>query len=470
MDGTNLGILTLIPVVSFFVLAFLTKKCILSIVVSGILGYALYYKAGFFMPMLDAMLDASCDGDNNYIVIICLLFGCLVQLLRESKGAIAVGDLDIKYLKSEKQVLFLTWLCGIIIFIDDYLSILVTANCVLTLSDEHKTPREMLCYIINTTSAPVCLIIPISAWVVFFSGVFGQQAEAAVVGDSAMDIYYHIMPYFFYPFLCVIFVLLVILGVVPKMGGIKKAYKRVEETGQLWPESSNLQNQGDELGEVMGAASTNSGKEEKEIKPHLWAFVVPMAVVIFTTLWLDDILYGVSIGIFACFILFIPTRIMTLGKFCDACYKGLEDMLFIAVVLITSLFYREAINLIGLPQFLIDAAGPYMSAAWLPAVSFVLIGLVCFATGNIWSVPALCTPIILPLAASTGANIPLTLGAIISAACFGAQACFYSDVTLMSASACRINNVDYAVAQLPYIGIVTAISFVAYVIAGFVMV
>ena len=144
-------------------------------------------------------------------------------------------------------------------------------------------------------------------------------------------------------------------------------------------------------------------------------------------------------------------------------------MLFIAVVLVTSLFYRESINLIGLPDYLIDVAGPYMSAAWLPAVSFVLIGLVCFATGNIWSVPALCTPIILPLAASTGASIPLTLGAIISAACFGAQACFYSDVTLMSASACRINNVDYAVAQLPYIGIVTAISFIGYVVAGFML-
>lgn len=467
MDGTNLGILTLIPVVSFFVLAFLTKKCILSIMVSGLLGYILYYKAGFFMPMMDALLNASCDSDNNYIVIICLLFGCFVQLLRESKGAIAVGDLARKYVKSEKQVLFLTWLCGIIIFIDDYLSILVTANCVLTLSDEHKTPREMLCYIINTTSAPVCLIIPISAWVVFFSGVFEQQPETAVVGDSAMDIYYHIMPYFFYPFLCVIFVLLVILGVVPKMGGIKKAYQRVAETGQLWPETSNAQNQGNELGEVMGAVA--SQEEEREVTPHLWTFVVPMAVVIAATLILDDILYGVSIGIFVCFILFIPTRIMSLGKFCDSCYKGLEDMLFIAVVLVTSLFYRESINLIGLPDFLIDVAGPYMSAAWIPAISFVLIGLVCFATGNIWSVPALCTPIILPLAASTGANIPLTLGAIISAACFGAQACFYSDVTLMSASACRINNVDYAVAQLPYIGIVTAISFVGYVIAGFML-
>ncbi|MEE0745824.1 MAG: Na+/H+ antiporter NhaC family protein [Anaerovoracaceae bacterium] len=470
MEGTNLGIITLIPALSFLVFALVTKKCILSIILSGMLGYIFYYKASFFMPMMDALLEATCDADNNYIVVICLLFGCFVQLLRQSKGAMAVADMARRYVKSEKQVLLMTWICGVIIFIDDYLSILVTANCVLNLSDEYKTPREMLCYIINTTSAPVCLIIPISAWVVFFSGVFEQQPEAAVVGDSAMDIYYHIMPYFFYPFLCVIFVLLVILGIVPKMGGIKKAYRRVEETGQLWPPSSNVQNQDDELGEDMGAITDDSKKDEKEITPHLWAFIVPMAVVIVVTLWLDDILYGVACGIFSCFVLFVPTRIMSIGKFCDTCYKGLEDMLFIAVVLVTSLFYRDSIDLIGLPDYLIDVAGPYMSAEWLPAISFILIGLVCFATGNIWSVPAVCTPIILPMAAACGASIPLTLGAIISAACFGAQACFYSDVTLLSASACRINNVDYAVAQLPYIGIVTAISFVGYIVCGFVMV
>jgi tetracycline resistance efflux pump len=469
MDGTNLGIITLIPVLSFLVFALITKKCILSIMLSGILGYIFYYKAGFFVPMMDALLKATTDGDNNYIVVICLLFGCFVQLLRQSKGAVAIGNLARRYIKSEKQVLLMTWICGIVIFIDDYLSILVTANCVLPLSDEHKTPREMICYIINTTSAPVCLIIPISAWVVFFSGIFEQQKEAAVVGDSAMGIYYNIMPYFFYPFLCVIFVLLVILGIVPKMGGIKKAYKRVAETGQLWPPSSNMQNQSDELCEVMGAITDDSAKEEKEIKPHLWSFFIPMAVVVVITIWQSDILYGVSCGIFACFLLFVPTRMMSLGKFCDTCYKGLEDMLFIAVVLVTSLFYRESINLIGLPDYLIDVAGPYMSAAWLPAISFILIGLVCFATGNIWSIPAVTTPIILPLAAASGASIPLTLGAIISAACFGAQACFYSDVTLLSASACRINNVDYAVAQLPYIGIVTAISFILYLIFGFAM-
>lgn len=360
-------------------------------------------------------------------------------------------------------MLLLTWICGVIIFIDDYLSILVTANCVMTLADEHKTPREMLCYIINTTSAPVCLIIPISAWVVFFSGIFEQQPEAAVVGNSAMDIYYHIMPYFFYPFLCVIFVPLVIMGIIPKMGGMKKAYKRVEETGKLWPDSSDVQNSGFETFEI-------DENDENAKKPRLWTFVVPMVVVIVVALWMDDILYGVVLGIVSCLVLYIPTRVMTFGKFCDACYKGLEDMLYIAVVLVTSLLYRQAIDILGLSDYLIEVAGPYMSAAWLPAIAFLLIAAVCFVTGSIWSIPAICTPIILPLAASTGASIPLTLGAIISAACFGAQACFYSDVTLMSASACRVNNVDYGVAQLPYVGIVSAITFVAYIIAGFVMI
>ena len=167
MDGGNLGIITLIPMLSFFVFAFITRRCVFSILLSGILGFLFYYGADFFEPTVQALLDAACDADNNYIVIICLLFGCFVQLLRQSNGATAMANWARKYVKSERQVLFLTWLCGVIIFIDDYLSILVTANTILPIADEKKTPREMLCYIINTTSAPVCLIIPISAWVVF---------------------------------------------------------------------------------------------------------------------------------------------------------------------------------------------------------------------------------------------------------------------------------------------------------------
>lgn len=148
----HFGALTLIPALGFLVLALLTRKTITSIVISGLAGYIIYYKAGFVIPSLESLVDACTDWDNSYIVVICLLFGCLVQLLRASKGPMAFGDLVRKYANTQKKTLIATWIAGVIIFIDDYLSILVTANTILPVADEHKTPREMLCYVINTTS------------------------------------------------------------------------------------------------------------------------------------------------------------------------------------------------------------------------------------------------------------------------------------------------------------------------------
>lgn len=457
------GILSLFPAVFFLAFALITRKTITAIVLSGASGYIIYYKLGFFPETLDAIVRACTDYDNMWIVLVCLLFGCLIQLLRESKGAVVFGEFTKKYANTQKKGLLATWLLGVIIFIDDYLSILATANTLMPVTDSQKTPREMLAYVINTTSAPVCVIIPISAWVVFFSGIFAAQPEVQYLGDTGSQIYYSIMPYFFYPFLCVLMVPAVILGIIPKMGGMKKAFKRVEETGKLWSPASEMMNKEAEI-----VKSSQEEKEENGVTPRLWTFVLPMAVVIAITIWQQDILMGVVIGIGTC-LLYLPTKVMTFSKFTDCCYKGLEDMLFIAIVLVTSLFYRESMLLIGLPKYVIEVVGPIMSPALLPAVAFVAVGLICFATGSIWSIPALTTPIVIPLAASIGSSLPLTLGAIVSAAIFGAQACFYSDVTLMTSSACRINNVDYGIAQLPYIVIATVISTIAFVIAGIMM-
>jgi Na+/H+ antiporter NhaC len=477
----HFGALSLIPAVLFLVLALVTRKTITSIVISGLSGYILYYKGEFLWPTIDHLVTSMTDYDNMWIVLVCMLFGSLICLLREAKGTIIFGNFAKKYANTPKKGLMATWMLGVVIFVDDYLSILATANTLMPVTDAQKTPREMITYVINTTSAPVCVIIPISAWVVFFSGIFEKQPEAAVLGETGQQIYYHIMPYFFYPFLCVLFVPLVILGIVPKMGGMKKAYERVARTGKLWPESSDILNR--PAGEPALATAVGSGagvvvpRTEAEAAappaqgagmPRLWSFVAPMGLVIAVTVWQEDIMLGVIIGIIGC-LSFIPTRIMTFSRFCDCCLEGLQDMTFIAVVLVTSLFYRESMLLVGLPDYVIEVAQPLMSPALLPLIVFIAVGLVCFATGNIWSIPALTTPIVVPLAAAIGANLPLTLGAIISAAVFGAQACFYSDVTLLSSSACRVSNVDYAIAQLPYIIIVSILSAILFAVAGFVL-
>ena len=461
-EAVNLGILSLIPVVLFLVVAIWTKKCVSAILLAGLSGYILVYKAGFIQASLDALIDACCDWDNNYIIVVCILFGCLVQLLRESRGAEAVSEFARKYVKSDKQVLLIAWLAGVIIFIDDYLSILAVGNSLLPLADEKKTPREMLCYVLNTCSAPMCVIVPVSAWFVFFAGVFEASPETAVLGDTGAAVYYHSMPYFFYPFLCVIMVPFVIY--LPKLGGMKRAYERVEQTGKLWGPNSDLMNSEAALTET---AAEESG--EAKGTPHIWAFVVPMAVVIGIGIWQGDMLWGAVFGLLACLVLFVPTKIMSLDTYLECCYKGAEDMLFIALVLESSLFYRTAIAETGLSDYVIETVGPLMSAGLLPAITFVVLGLLCFITSNIWSMPAIFTPVVLPLAASIGCSIPLTLGAIMSAAILGAQSCFYSDVTLLSASTSKIHNLEYTLAQMPYVLICSAICLVGFVVCGFVM-
>ena len=173
----------------------------------------------------------------------------------------------------------------------------------------------------------------------------------------------------------------------------EKAYQRVEQTGKLWPPSSDMLNREEMVGATGAIASEEEA--EREFEPRLWTFLLPMIIVILITIWQGDILIGVAAGIVSC-LLYIPAGIMSFGKFCDMCYKGIEDMLFIGVVLVTSLFYRESMLLVGLPEFIIEVAGPFMSAALLPAIVFIVVGLICFATGNIWSIPAVTTPIVVP--------------------------------------------------------------------------
>lgn len=454
----NFGLISLIPAILVIVLSIWTKKVLEALVISGVVGYVIYYGFGFVGPSIDGLCE-SMDGDTMWVVLISLLFGALIYLLRESNGTKAFGNIARKYANNPQKSLMFTWLLGIIIFIDDYLSILTSANAMIEVTDEQGIPREMLSYVIDTTSAPVCVIIPISAWVVYFAGIFEKEPAAAFLGDNGLEIYYSIIPYFFYPFLCVLMVPLVIYGIIPKLGTMKKAYDRVRETGAVYSEASKIYNH-----EI-----TEFNNDSKKV-PKLYTFIIPMLVVVVITIWQNDVLWGVLAGIVACAVIYLPTKVMTFDKFSECIVGGIADMSFLGAILVASTFLRNAMLLIGLPDYVIEVASPYMSPNLLPAVGFVVICAVVFVTGSIWSIPAVTTPILVPLAAAVGASIPLTLGAIISAAVFGAHACFYADVTILSSAACRINNMDKALAQLPYALICGIITLIMLIVAGFVLV
>ena len=453
MDG---GVITLLPAAVVIVFAVVTRKTFESLLLGTFICCVIAAGTGSVTMFIDFLNQAVSDIDVMWIVLISVLFGSLIRLLRESRAAWAFSDIIRKYATTGKRSLLITWLMGVVLFIDDYLSIMTTANTMMETCDRKKVPREMLAYVLDSTSAPVCVIIPISAWVVYFSGIFEAQPETAYLGGG-MSAYYSAMPSMFYAWICVIIVPFVILGIIPRIGPMKKAWRRAEEENKPYSDYSKKFNE--ELPEIDSAG-----------KVKVWHFLVPILTVVAITLLMDDILYGVIGGVLMCGILFLPSRIMTFDQFSDCMINGMQDMMWLAVLIVSGATLRYGVNEIEMPQFVIEAVSPYMSGAFLPVVVFLTVAILAFVTSGIWALPAVITPIVLPLAAAVGTSIPMTMGAIISGAVFGAHACFYADVTVLTSAAAKIDNMEHCMTQLPYCimgGILAAIGFL---VAGLVLI
>lgn len=151
--------------------------------------------------------------------MLCGMFGGLIFLLREVKGTMGFSNFISRYCKSERSIMLMSVAMGIVIFVDDYLNVMTVGTCMKGLYDKKRLPREALAYIIDSTGAPVCAILPLSTWVVFYSGMFGQDPSLKDVGfTSGMEVYYNALPFMFYPFAALLVVFLFAMGWLPKLG------------------------------------------------------------------------------------------------------------------------------------------------------------------------------------------------------------------------------------------------------------
>ena len=307
------------------------------------------------------------------------------------------------------------------------------------MTDRFKTSREMLAYVVDSTAAPMCLLIPISSWGVYFASLLEKNG----VADSGQGIALFIesIPYMFYPLLAVVIVPLVIMGVIPLVGSMQVAEARAEETGDL------------------GVIEDTTLAVEASENPRMSVFFLPIAALLFFTVVPSvDLLRGVILGIMVTLVQYGVLRIMPLTALFDTCVEGLKSMIPVLTMLLALFVFVEANNAIGLTDYVIAGIKPYMTATLLPVLIFISISAVAYTTGSNWGVIAIAMPVVFPLAEAFDVNTPLMVGALLSASCFGSHACFYSDSTILSAQGAGCKTYDHAISQLPYalIGAVAA--------------
>ena len=156
------------------------------------------------------------------------------------------------------------------------------------------------------------------------------------------------------------------------------------------------------------------------------------------------------------------------GGYFNLIVQGFADMLPILMLLLIAFVLQSVTEGLGMTDYIIEVAQPFPDRRSVPAVVFVLLAAICFATGSLWGIGAVMAPIVFPLGAAIGANPLLIMAAVISGGAFGSHACFYTDATLLSSER-GIDNMEHAVSQLPYVAIASVLSVIGFVVCGFAM-
>lgn len=452
----NYGLLTLLPALLVIVLAIKSKRTTEPLIIGCVVSYIIIYGLKFVPPLVDTFFGVITDYDNVWIIVTTGLFGSLIALLNASHGTHALANKLRKICKSGKSTLLLSWIFGVIIFIDDYLNIMTINSCMRRLSDKNKVPRESLAYVVDSTGSPTCVLVPLSGWAIFYSEAFFAQEAVRNLGyGSAMEAYVHAIPFIFYAIVSLLLVLLFVLGVIPKIGPMKKAYTRVETTGMVYSENSRKLN-------------TNEDNSD-EGKSNIIDFIIPMGLMIAISVIFDDIFLGLIASIVACLLLYVPRKIMKMSEFCDMWIHGFADTIPMSAIIVAALCMRTASSNIGLPEYVVQHVMPFVTQRTFPAVAFLVVSILAFITGSNWGIPAVCIPIIVPLGAACGANILLVMGAIVSGGVFSSHACYYSDTTVLTSAYTGIDNVEHVTTQLPYAIIGLVISFAVFMVCGFIL-
>lgn len=452
---TTYGIISLIPIVVVLFTAIKTKKVITAIVLGSLTGS--FIMNGFsFASVWMTGLKEELAYFGDYILIIGL-FGVFIKLIEKSGGVEGFSVLCGKFVKSRGASLIVTWLLGIFIFADEYLNALAVGVATRKVTDKFKVSREFLAYVINSTGATVCVLIPISIWGVF---VIGQYDILGItVNGSAMAGYLKSLPFVFYGWLAVLAVPLFSLKILPLYGPMKKAEARAMETGDVFPKSYH-----DRKYDLEETA-----KEEEKIDGRAINFILPMLVIAIYGIATADILTAVMIANLVCLVMYLSQRIMTFTEFSNHALEGFSEMLYFMALLLFVFNFASVNNLLGITPYVISIVQPVLSPALLPVMSFLIVGLLSVATVSFFGTAAIVFPIVIGLANSMGVNVYLVGGAVVSGIALASHISFFADSAILTCASTEISTDDYAKNIIPLVSGIVIVAAIFYLIAGFIV-
>lgn len=467
---------SLFPPVVAIGLALITKEAYSSLFIGVVVGGLL--SSGFHpVHTVDAVINEGiipAVAGTAGIFAFLVLLGIIVALLNKAGGSKAFGDWAAKHIKTKVGASFATFVLGVLIFIDDYFNCLTVGAVMRPVTDKTNMSRAKLAYLIDATAAPVCMIAPISSWAAAVSAY-------APEGESGLALFCSAIPYNFYSLLTFVFIIALVLMKFDY--GPMKLHEKNAEKGDLFTTGDRV---GDEEEE---APATGRGRVFDLIIPIVVLIVICICSLIYvgrgmgadydSSIGFIDAFsntdatvglpWGAIIALVIVIIYFIARRLVTFKEAMECIPKGFNAMVPAILILTLATSLKNVTSLMDSPSFVEAALGNARSLNnFLPAIIFIIACLIAFATGTSWGTFGILIPIVLAVF-----PVGSTLGVISMSACLAGAVCGdhcspISDTTIMSSAGAQSNHINHVSTQIPYAVTVAVISFICFIIAGFV--
>lgn len=456
MLESGYGWLSLVPTLVVLLVALISRKTFEALLVGCFAGFIMLSGSSALSHFTDVLVSTMQDDTVAWIVLVCALFGSLINMLIRSGGSFAFARWLLRFVKKRQHALLATWALGLCIFIDDYLNSLTVGTSMKKITDKFLVSREMLAYVVDSTAAPICVLVPLSTWAIYISGLL-ENNQVAATGEG-LATYIQVIPFILYSWFAVLIVPMVAMGWLPLTGPMRKAELRARKTGVLKPPKSE-------------AISFDFSEEpDPDVIPRILNFILPVLVLIAATVYFDiDALKGIFVAVAFATLLFWIQKLLDFAALSKAVFDGIKSMIYPLAIIIMSFVLKVVNDELMLTEFIIGSLEPWLKGAWLPVFTFITLSLITFSTGSFWGVFAISFPIIIPLAKALDVHMMLAIGSVISSGAFGSHACFYGDSTVLSATSAGCNNMAHATTQLPYSLFAAALTALIYIYLGFVL-
>ncbi|GLO67034.1 MULTISPECIES: Na+/H+ antiporter NhaC family protein [Oceanobacillus] len=485
MEGT---IYSLIPAVIMLLLVIITRNVLISLGTGIIVGALLIHNFNILSSITEIWevfytIFYAEDGwqvGNIFLLGFLLLLGILTAFLQASGGSRAFGDWMMKRVKTRTGAQVMTAVIGIIIFIDDYFNSLAVGQIARPLTDRHRISRAKLAYFIDSSSAPVTVLAPISSWGAYIIGTLGTLFAANEITEyQPFEAFIQMIPLNFYAISAIILVFIVAYFRLD-LGPMHTHEKRAEKEGELLnPEQDSVAG---DLGDVFDPHK--DGKVYHLLVPIIVLFIVTIGsmyttgVIAASSYGLVDafantdvnlslILGGLSSVVVAAVFYFsqkVPRS--ELGKIL---IEGAKTMIPAINILLLAWMIGAIIGSIGTGDYLAGLVeNASINVSLLPVILFIISAIMALSTGTSWGTFGIMLPIAANIMVNTDSSLLLpALAAVLAGAVFGDHCSPISDTTVLSSTGAGANHIDHVLTQLPYATIAAVSAIVGFTLVGY---